>query len=111
MLDMETLENAGLTPEEKLQLVLMMGVYGGFDTHIKSHIKSKIGRHDEEAISKMRTAEFLTAIFIKMENYSKEQIADALKKCADTTLEIVDKYTKIINDNLTVLKNEINTIS
>lgn len=107
MLDMETLENAGLTPEEKLQLVLMMGVYGGFDTHIKS----KIGRHDEEAISKMRTAEFLTAIFIKMENYSKEQIADALKKCADTTLEIVDKYTKRINDNLTVLKNETNTIS
>ena len=59
----------------------------------------------------MRTAELLTAIFIKMENYSKEQIADALKKCADTTLEIIDKYTKSINGNLTVLENETNTIS
>ncbi|TSJ87967.1 hypothetical protein FPQ14_11535 [Gilliamella apicola] len=107
MLDMETLENAGLTPEEKLQLVLMMGLFWGFD----NHIKSKTGRHDENAISKMRTAELLTAIFIKMENYSKEQIADALKKCADTTLEIIDKYTKSINGNLTVLENETNTIS
>lgn len=107
MLDMETLGNAGLTPEEKLQLVLMMGLFWGFD----NYIKSKAGRHDEDAISKMRTAEFLTAIFIKMENYSKEQIADALKKCADTTLEIIDKYTKSINDNLTVLNNETNTIS
>lgn len=107
MLDMETLENAGLTPEEKLQLVLLMGLFWGFD----NHIKSKIGRQDEESISKMRTAELLTAIFISVENYSKEQIADALKKCADTTLEIIDKYTKSINDNLTVLENETNTIS
>ena len=43
---METLENAGLTPEEKLQLVLMMGLFWGFD----NHIKSKTGRHDENAI-------------------------------------------------------------
>ena len=99
MLDMETLENAGLTPEEKLQLVLMMGVCGGFDIHIKS----KIGRHDEEVISKMRTAELLTAIFISVENYSKEQIAEAFKKCTDATLEIIGKYTKSINDNLTVI--------
>ena len=82
MLDMETLENAGLTPEEKLQLVLMMGVFWGFD----NHIKSKTGRHDENAIPKMRTAELLTVIFIKMENYSKEQISDEIKKCSDTTL-------------------------
>lgn len=107
MLDMKTLENAGLTPEEKLQLVLLMGLFWGFD----NHIKSTIGRQDEESISKMRTAELLTAIVINVENYSKEQIADALKKCADTTLEIIDKYTKSINDNLTVLENETNTIS
>lgn len=46
MLDMETLENAGLTPEEKLQLVLLMGLFWGFD----NHIKSKIGRQDGEYI-------------------------------------------------------------
>lgn len=99
MIDMKNLELAGLTPEEKLHILLMRGLVGC----VNNQVKAIIGAPDDGMVSKMSLVEVLTSVFISSENYSKEQIEEAFKKCADTMLELIDKYSEKINYNLTAL--------
>lgn len=96
---MKNLELAGITPEEKLHILLMWGLV----CCVNNQVNAIIGTPDDVMVSKMSLVEVLTSVFIGSENYSKAQIEGAFKKCADTMLELIDKYSEKINYNLTAL--------
>jgi len=91
------LEN--LDPEQKLQVMVMVGIFGG----IQEHIKDLIDNRDEGAELDLKVFTAFTAVLAKSEEYNEAQPIGVLEKCGDAIERIIDAYSKRLYDYIAEL--------